>query len=565
MKRSLFFFALGGTVVSAANSAGCDDIQSGCQTHWCGDAYWKSQCLKTCDACGDSPTKAPESSPTMAPEPSPTIAPASPTTVPPSPASDCNDIQSGCQTHWCGNEYWKGQCKRTCGACSGDDSTVPNPTYAPTNQVTKNPTATPTSTTTTPAVTTTTSSGSTVTTPATTTTTSTSGGGTDNGNGHSDYGAGVEVLQRLQQVSTADRNEVMKSQHPDLSWHPSTIYKWDDMIKGIQDMYEVGVGGQKFWLGDEGETNPDYGLVSIAAFVAQSMKETIKYDVCDENNWDSTSGNSAANSCGQLGQSYQDYNCPAGEEHMQCDVDPNMAIRASTSATWYGAPAPMFCGPKSLFPKAPKWSTSGAWCNPKEIYETNMTLEEYSAYIESGEGCRDYPGQKDGRWVECAGAGCANNAAPAFGREARTDVEGCCWWGRGVIQTTGVCNFGKFNYFMGAKAASRGEPALFPDIDFCRTPDAICTSTEYPELKWIAGLFFWVKELQGYDQGGWNYFDVVKKFVDGGMQDSSFIDSVSGIVNRGCHNPPCAAGAVDGGPERRENFETVLKAMGVTN
>ena len=31
-----------------------------------------------------------------------------------------------------------------------------------------------------------------------------------------------------------------------------------------------------------------YALVNLAAFLAQSMKETIRYDACDENNWDST-------------------------------------------------------------------------------------------------------------------------------------------------------------------------------------------------------------------------------------------------------------------------------------
>ena len=29
-----------------------------------------------------------------------------------------------------------------------------------------------------------------------------------------------------------------------------------------------------------------YGLVNIAAFLAQAMKETIRYDACDENSWD---------------------------------------------------------------------------------------------------------------------------------------------------------------------------------------------------------------------------------------------------------------------------------------
>ena len=35
-----------------------------------------------------------------------------------------------------------------------------------------------------------------------------------------------------------------------------------------------------------------------------------------------------------LEQSYEDYNCPPGEEHMQCPVDPNMLITATTHATW---------------------------------------------------------------------------------------------------------------------------------------------------------------------------------------------------------------------------------------
>ena len=44
------------------------------------------------------------------------------------------------------------------------------------------------------------------------------------------------------------------------------------------------------------------------------------------------------------------------------------------------------------------------------------------------------------------------------------------------------------------------------------------------------------------------------------MEDMSFIDAVSGIVNRGCHNPPCGTGPLDGGYERKENF---IKVLGV--
>ena len=44
-------------------------------------------------------------------------------------------------------------------------------------------------------------------------------------------------------------------------------------------------------------------------------------------------------------------------------------------------------------------------------------------------------------------------------------------WGRGVIQTTGVCNFGKLNYFLGARAAREGRPSRYPNIDFCLDPE----------------------------------------------------------------------------------------------
>ena len=48
----------------------------------------------------------------------------------------------------------------------------------------------------------------------------------------------------------------------------------------------------------------------------------------------------------------------------------------------------------------------------------------------------------------------------------------------------------------------------------------------------IAGFFYWINEVQTYDEGGWNYIDELHKFVDNGMQGKAFIDAVSGIVNR---------------------------------
>ena len=55
--------------------------------------------------------------------------------------------------------------------------------------------------------------------------------------------------------------------------------------------------------------------------------------------------------------------------------------------------------------------------------------------------------------------------------------------------------------------------------------------------------------------------DQLHAFVDGGYSDYSFINAVSGIVNRGCHDPPCGTGEVDGVLERSGYFSTVLSLL----
>jgi hypothetical protein len=140
-------------------------------------------------------------------------------------------------------------------------------------------------------------------------------------------------------------------------WSASEVYRYDDLLRAIRLMYLEGVGDYKFYIGDDDTTADDttmsttLGLVNIAAFLAQSMKETIKYDACDENNWDVIDGKyPISNACGQLNQTYQEYTCPADMEHMACEVDSNMEQVAYTNAKWYGAPGPLYCGPKSKYP-----------------------------------------------------------------------------------------------------------------------------------------------------------------------------------------------------------------------
>ena len=61
-------------------------------------------------------------------------------------------------------------------------------------------------------------------------------------------------------------------------------------------------------------------------------------------------------------------------------------------------------------------------------------------------------------------------------------------------------------------------------------------------LRFLAGEFYWMESVQSYNKEGWDYFTELRKFVEGGMTGTGFIDSVSGIVNRGCHNPVSKAG-----------------------
>ena len=81
----------------------------------------------------------------------------------------------------------------------------------------------------------------------------------------------------------------------------STVYRYRGFKDGLKVMHEEGVGDSFFYLGDDSDIGYHVGLVNIAAFLAQSMKETIKYDVCDENSWDLVNARyPISNSCGQL-------------------------------------------------------------------------------------------------------------------------------------------------------------------------------------------------------------------------------------------------------------------------
>ena len=114
-----------------------------------------------------------------------------------------------------------------------------------------------------------------------------------------------DILTPLDSVENNINNKLFLYQTPAFQWIPSTVYKYTDFRDSLQVMATDGVANKKFYIGDDDVENGHvYGLVNIAAFLAQSMKETIQYDACDENSWDLVGGKyPLSNACGQLGQS----------------------------------------------------------------------------------------------------------------------------------------------------------------------------------------------------------------------------------------------------------------------
>ena len=126
----------------------------------------------------------------------------------------------------------------------------------------------------------------------------------------------------------------------------------------------------------------------------------------------------------------------------------------------------------------------------------------------------------------------------------RTDVEGCCWWGRGVIKPPASATLGT-QLLRRQEGGGRRPVVALPDRRLLRRPRRHLRDD--PDLKWVAGFFYWLESVQSYDEGGGTtgrergvYMDVLKAWVDNGarLSDTSLVDFASGVVNRGCHDSP---------------------------
>ena len=130
--------------------------------------------------------------------------------------------------------------------------------------------------------------------------------------------------------------------------YPSKSYTYDHFMLSLQKMGVDGFGADfKFNLWEGKEDEYHYGLVNLAAFLANAMVESIEHDACDELNWEQVSGRYAiSNSCGQEGRSYQDETCD-DEDIYSCEVKPEMETMAISSATEDRTPPPLECRPGS--------------------------------------------------------------------------------------------------------------------------------------------------------------------------------------------------------------------------
>jgi len=278
--------------------------------------------------------------------------------------------------------------------------------------------------------------------------------------------------------------------------YQSTLYTFDEFMTSLKVMGKDGFGADfRFFLFDSSHDYV-YGMVSTAAFLANAMVESISTDSCDENHEEGINGRYAmSNSCGQYKRSYQDETCE--DNAYSCDVDPNMQVTAVTSAPGARSPPPFMCQPGNN-------NNAGYW-------DTNTGVPVSAAYSNSN---------------------------------GRTDVEGCCFWGRGALLTRNVCNLGKLNYYLGKGGFKQGKRnVLYPDIDFCADPEATCSSPVADALRWRTGMFEWSDRVQRYSNEEWDYEDQLRQFVDGDLGYASlrdFITSTSRILSSGCHKRGCA-------------------------
>lgn len=322
-----------------------------------------------------------------------------------------------------------------------------------------------------------------------------------------------EYLERRRQhiVSTIFVSETNSGQAP------SNLYTMDGFLIALEDVSTEGVDGALFDIGQGAGDSLEHGLVNIALFLAHAMTRGILWDTCEEVNVQLVNGKlPLSNACGQHGLSYEDQICPLPDADMQCPMNTSMSV-TQVSVGNSGSP-PFFCAPITAHPFT-------GYYDP--LSDSTVSSEPFA------------------------------NAAH------RVDVSGCCFWGRGILLNSGVCDIGRFNHLYGLPAIMDGRAAGY-NIDFCSHPSAICSDyitppTEFNEsttidtskARYQISMIYWINYVQKYDSGDYNYRDEIRKFVDGGSSNFSFVDEFSEIVVNSSRD----------GSTRKTNFVKILEVL----
>jgi hypothetical protein len=124
------------------------------------------------------------------------------------------------------------------------------------------------------------------------------------------------------------------------------IFDYNSFKSSLHTMITTPVDGKSFYIGTSDHVNGRvYGLVNIAAFLSQSVVDSIQHGSCDEVNTDIISGVlPISNACGQNGWDYQDPAtlCTPSDEKFACNAQWDMRVKGSNVGT---SPPPFFCGP----------------------------------------------------------------------------------------------------------------------------------------------------------------------------------------------------------------------------
>jgi len=224
-----------------------------------------------------------------------------------------------------------------------------------------------------------------------------------------------------------------------------------------------------------------------------------------------------SNACGQHGRSYSNDVCPLTDSKMECAVD--LSMRVESKSIGNSLSKPFFCAPLKTHP--------------------------FTGYFD--------PSQN--RVV---------SSAPFANGIGRTDVSGCCYWGRGILLSSGSCDIGRFNYLFGLAAVMEGRSGRY-NIDFCSNPEALCSDFTIPASdinrfpitidtsasRYLIGQIYWMDHVQNFNWGYWNYKEKLKLFVEGGMSDDTFVDDFSEIVIESSRDSE----------ERKSNLKKVLEVL----